>query len=145
MDIGGFRDMHRHRRCVQLLQGYTDAHGYEEPVCPGQPTLAEAGLEASYNAAMDAAFAAYRQLRDSGAPEAAQSAQYCLPLGTRCRSMFKMDFAEVALHLRAALRRGWPLQLPPRRLGDVQSGREEASSAGRIISGSRTSTSRWIC
>jgi len=94
MDIGGFRDMHRHRRCVQLLQGYTDLHGYDEPICPGQPTLAEAGLEAEYKAAMDAAFAAYRALRDSGMPDAAQSAQYCLPLGTRCRSMFKMDFAE---------------------------------------------------
>ena len=94
MDIGGFRDMHRHRRCVQLLQGYTDVHGYEEPVCPGQPSLVEAGLEGVYTSAMDAALAAYRQLRDSGVPEAAQSAQYCLPLGTRCRSMFKMDFAE---------------------------------------------------
>ncbi|MEO6982301.1 MAG: FAD-dependent thymidylate synthase [Edaphobacter sp.] len=94
MDIGGFRDMHRHRRCVQLLQGYTDAHGYEEPVCPGQPTLAEAGLGAGYAAAMDAAFSAYRSLRDSGVPDAAESARYCLPLGTRCRSMFKMDFAE---------------------------------------------------
>jgi thymidylate synthase ThyX len=94
MDIGGFRDMHRHRRCVQLLQRYTDVHGYEEPICPGQPTLAEAGLEALYTNAMDASFAAYRELRDSGATEAPQSAQYCLPLGTRCRSMFKMDFAE---------------------------------------------------
>lgn len=94
MDIGGFRDMHRHRRCIQLLQGYTDAHGYDEPTCPGQPTLGEAGLEAEYKAAIGAAFAAYRALRDSGAPEAAQSAQYLLPLGTRCRSMFKMDFAE---------------------------------------------------
>ncbi len=94
MDIGGFRDMHRHRRCVQLLQGYTDAHGYEVPECPGQPALAEAGLADSYAAAMDAAFAAYRLLRDSGLSEAAQSAQYTLPLGTRCRSLFKMDFAE---------------------------------------------------
>lgn len=104
MDIGGFRDMHRHRRCVQLLQTYTDAHGYEEPVCPGQPTLAEAGLETQYQAAMDAALAAYRALRDSGSPDAAQSAPYCLPLGTRCRSMFKMDFAE-ALYI-AELRSG---------------------------------------
>jgi thymidylate synthase ThyX len=94
MDIGGFRDMHRHRRCVQLLQPYTDVHGYEEPICPGQPTLAEAGLEGLYTDAMNAAFAAYRELRDSGLAEAEQSAQYCLPLGTRCRSMFKMDFAE---------------------------------------------------
>jgi thymidylate synthase ThyX len=94
MDIGGFRDMHRHRRCVQLLQGYTDLHGYDEPGCPGQPTLAEDGLDGEYKAAMDAAFAAYRSLRDSGVPEAEQSAQYVLPLGTRCRSMFKMDFAQ---------------------------------------------------
>src|SRR5208283_4504518 len=50
MDIGGFRDMHRHRRCVQLIQAYTDAHGYETPVCPGQPTLAEAGLDQTYTA-----------------------------------------------------------------------------------------------
>jgi thymidylate synthase ThyX len=94
MDIGGFRDMHRHRRCVQLLQPYTDVHGYEEPICPGQPSLAQAGLEAAYAAAMDGVYGTYRQLRDSGVPEAAQSAQYCLPLATRCRAMFKMDFAE---------------------------------------------------
>ena len=94
MDIGGFRDMHRHRRCVQLLQPYTDLHGYEEPVCPGQPTLAEAGLETIYRAAMDAALASYRELRQADVPEASQSAQYLLPLGVRCRSMFKMDFAE---------------------------------------------------
>jgi thymidylate synthase ThyX len=94
MDIGGFRDMHRHRRCVQLLQDFTDVHGYEEPGCPGQPSLVEAGLAAEYSAGMDTAFAAYRKLRDCGVAEAAQSAQYCLPLGTRCRAMFKMDFAE---------------------------------------------------
>ena len=94
MDIGGFRDMHRHRRCVQLLQGYTDLHGYEEPVCPGQPTLADAGIEDLYVDAMDAAWRSYHALKASGEPEAEFSAQYCLPLGTRCRSMFKMDFAE---------------------------------------------------
>jgi thymidylate synthase ThyX len=94
MDIGGFRDMHRHRRCVQLIQEFSDVHGFDEPVCPGQPTLAEAGLAEAYRGAMEAAFASYRMLRDSGEPEASQSAQYLLPLGTRCRAMFKMDFAE---------------------------------------------------
>jgi thymidylate synthase ThyX len=94
MDIGGFRDMHRHRRCIQLLQPHTDVHGYEEPICPGQPTLAEAGLAETYAAAMNAAYGTYHRLRDSGAPEAAESAPYCLPLATRCRAMFKMDFAE---------------------------------------------------
>ncbi|MGC2196789.1 MAG: FAD-dependent thymidylate synthase, partial [Terriglobales bacterium] len=29
MDIGGFRDMHRHRRCVQIGQAFTTAHGYD--------------------------------------------------------------------------------------------------------------------
>jgi thymidylate synthase ThyX len=90
MDIGGFRDMHRHRRCVQLIQDYTDLHGYEDPVCPGQPTLAEAGLHETYHSAMDAAFAAYRAATNRANPDAA----YLLPLGTRVRSMFKMDFAE---------------------------------------------------
>ena len=104
MDIGGFRDMHRHRRCTQLMQEFTDLHGYDEPVCPGQPTLAEAGLEQAYRTAMDAGFAAYRALRDSGEPAAAQSARYLLPLGTRCRALFKMDFAE-ALYI-AELRSG---------------------------------------
>jgi thymidylate synthase ThyX len=98
MDIGGFRDMHRHRRCVQLIQAYTDLHGYEEPVCPGQPTLAEAGLGDTYNAAMQAAHAAYRAALPN--PDAA----YLLPLGTRVRAMFKMDFAE-ALYI-AELRSG---------------------------------------
>jgi thymidylate synthase ThyX len=104
MDAGGFRDMHRHRRCTQLIQSFTDLHGYEEPETPGQPSLAEAGLSEPYTAAMDGAFAAYRAVRDSGLPEAAQSAQYCLPLGTRVRALFKMDFAEA--HYIAELRSG---------------------------------------
>ncbi len=65
MDIGGFRDMHRHRRCIQLIQPYTDAHGYDEPICPGQPTLSEASLAETYKSAMDAAFAAYRALNQT--------------------------------------------------------------------------------
>src|SRR3989441_8148050 len=31
MDIGGFRDMHRHRRCIQIEQQFTTKHGYETP------------------------------------------------------------------------------------------------------------------
>ncbi len=104
MDIGGFRDMHRHRRCTQLLQEFTDLHGYETPDAPGQPTLAEAGLQESYDAAMRDAYVGYARVRESGVDEAAESARYCLPLGTRCRSLFKMDFAE-ALYI-AELRSG---------------------------------------
>src|SRR6185295_186612 len=31
MDIGGWRDMHRHRRCQQIQQNFTTVHGYEIP------------------------------------------------------------------------------------------------------------------
>src|SRR5437870_2850661 len=31
MDIGAFRDMHRHRRCIQIEQGFTTQHRYEIP------------------------------------------------------------------------------------------------------------------
>jgi len=88
MDIGGFRDMHRHRRCLQTLQSFTPVHGFDVP-----EGLAEAGLLATYEAATSAAHEAFAAVA-SGAPEAAATARYLLPLGTRCRSLFQMDFAE---------------------------------------------------
>ncbi len=101
-------------RCLQWSSSYTDFHGYEEPICPGQPTLVEAGLDASYAATMEATYATYRQLRDSSVPEAAESAQYCLPLANRCRAMFKMDFEE-ALYI-SELRSGVAGQFSYRRV-----------------------------
>jgi thymidylate synthase ThyX len=89
MDIGGFRDMHRHRKCVQVLQPFTAEHGFEIP-----EGLKEAGLQPKYEKAMKAAHAAYAKLAAGSNPDAAESAQYILPLGTRNRALFKMDFAE---------------------------------------------------
>ncbi len=89
MDIGGFRDMHRHRRCLQTLQSFTAAHGFDVP-----EGLAEAGMLSTYEAATAAAHEAFAQVAASDAPEAAATARYLLPLGTRCRSLFQMDFAE---------------------------------------------------
>jgi thymidylate synthase ThyX len=89
MDIGGFRDMHRHRRCVQVLQEFTAAHGYAIP--EGVP---EAGVQPLYEETMREAHAACAVLARGSAPEAAESAQYVLPLGTKNRALFKMDFAE---------------------------------------------------
>ena len=57
MDIGGFRDMHRHRRCVQILQPFTSAHGYEVP-----EGLADAGLLQQYDSAMTQAHEAFFKL-----------------------------------------------------------------------------------
>jgi thymidylate synthase ThyX len=89
MDIGGFRDMHRHRRCLQTLQSFTAAHGFDRP-----EGLAEAGMLSVYEAATGVAHEAFAQVAASDAPEAAATARYLLPLGTRCRSLFQMDFAE---------------------------------------------------
>ena len=98
MDTGGFRDMHRHRRCTQIIQPITARHGYETPVCgdlgPEVNVLSEAGILGDYQAAVEQAHRASAQIAAGTAPEAAQSALYLLPLATRIRSLFKMDFAE---------------------------------------------------
>jgi thymidylate synthase ThyX len=89
MDIGGFRDMHRHRRCIQIEQGFTTAHGYEAP-----DQLEPAGALSHYRTALDTARDAVNTLAQASAPEAAEHAQYAIPLGFRKRTLFKMDFAE---------------------------------------------------
>jgi hypothetical protein len=98
MDIGGFRDMHRHRRCTQIIQPFTALHGFETPTCgdlgPEVNILAEADVLADFQSAIEQAHAASAKIAASQAPEAVQSALYLLPLATRIRSLFKMDFAE---------------------------------------------------
>lgn len=89
MDIGGFRDMHRHRRCIQIEQGFTTAHGYDAP-----EQLEPAGILGQYKAAMDRAANTVATLEKSGSQEASENAQYAIPLGFRKRTLFKMDFAE---------------------------------------------------
>jgi thymidylate synthase ThyX len=73
-------------------------HGYETPtngdLAPGVDLLAEAGILGDYRAAIESAYAASAKIASSGAPEATHSALYLLPLATRIRSLFKMDFAE---------------------------------------------------
>ncbi len=103
MDIGGFRDMHRHRRCTQIIQPFTTLHGFEVPTCgdlgPSDDggsvdILVDANCRADFISAIEQAHAASAQIAASQAPEAAQSALYLLPLATKIRSLFKMDFAE---------------------------------------------------
>jgi thymidylate synthase ThyX len=83
IDIGAYRDMHRHRRCHQYRQAYGGLHGYDVP-----KLIVEAGAEAAYREAMDAALAAMRGLQEP-------ARQYLLPFGARSRFLFKMDFSEV--------------------------------------------------
>ena len=89
MDIGGFRDMHRHRRCIQIEQEFTTEHGYDIP-----EELRAAGALDTYTRVMNDTAAAVQTLAKSAAPEAAENSQYAIPLGFRKRTLFKMDFAE---------------------------------------------------
>ena len=82
MDIGAYRDLHRHRRCQQFRQAYAGNLGYETP-----EAISAAGLGEMFDGAMRGAFAAMRSLPQPGA-------QYLLPFGARSRFLFKMDFAE---------------------------------------------------
>jgi thymidylate synthase ThyX len=92
MDIGAYRDLHRHRRCVQIHQEYCFAHGFDTP-----REIQDAGHAALYAQTMQRVADAGRQLSYSLAArgEAPQPAQYLLPLAYRKRTLFKMDFAEV--------------------------------------------------
>ena len=90
MDVGGFRDMHRHRRCIQIGQEFTTRHGYDAP-----QELEAAGVRKKYDAVMQQTAEAVEQLASLGGAEAQENSQYAIPLGFRKRTLFKMDFAEV--------------------------------------------------
>jgi len=90
MDVGGFRDLHRHRRCIQIQQEFTTAHGYDTP-----QEVVDAGARARYDAAMQRAEqAAARLTRASEITASRNDGLYVLPLAYRKRTLFKMDFAE---------------------------------------------------
>jgi thymidylate synthase ThyX len=90
MDMGGFRDMHRHRRCIQIGQEFTIKHGYDVP-----DEVNAAGARGSYDAVMKRTAEAVEQLSNRAGAESKENAQYAIPLAFRKRTLFKMDFAEV--------------------------------------------------
>ncbi|MGQ0810153.1 MAG: FAD-dependent thymidylate synthase [Nitrospiraceae bacterium] len=100
MDIGGWRDMHRHRRCQQVQQNFTTTHGYEVP-----PLLVEAGLDLDYRQAMDAVKSDIEQLRKTSQ----EAALYAIPFGFKVRCLFKMDYAEAEYiaRLRSGVKGHW--------------------------------------
>ena len=82
MDIGAYRDLHRHRRCQQFRQAYSTRLGYETP-----EALDDAGLGGRYARLMEEAKLTADRLPDLGS-------HYLLPFATKARFLFKMDFAE---------------------------------------------------
>ena len=84
-DIGAYRDLHRHRRCQQIRQRFGESLGCERPML-----LDEAGVGDRYDKALAAAAKARATVREVSDP----ASHYLLPFAARCRSLFKMDFAE---------------------------------------------------
>lgn len=82
MDIGAYRDLHRHRRCQQFRQQYSTHLGFETP-----DAVEKSGATGVYASAITQAFEAANALPAPGS-------NYILPLATRSRFLFKMDFAE---------------------------------------------------
>jgi thymidylate synthase ThyX len=104
MDFGSFRDLHRHRRCVQIIQGPRNEHGFDDPEQVFTLGLGEAGagardIQARYQRALSDAFAASAKLGDALTGDdvaGSETAQYLLPLAARTRALFKMEVAEAA-------------------------------------------------
>lgn len=82
IDIGAYRDLHRHRRCHQFRQDYSGSLGYEIP-----DPVNEVGLAPLYREIIGGALAASSELP-------APAREYLLPFAARSRFLFKMDFAE---------------------------------------------------
>ncbi len=82
IDIGAYRDLHRHRRCQQFRQDYTGSLGFETPTL-----VAEAGAATIFDPALAHALETLRRLPSPGA-------HYLMPFAARARFLFKMDFAE---------------------------------------------------
>lgn len=82
MDIGAYRDLHRHRRCQQFRQSYSANLGFAKP-----PMIGEIGLSERYTALLSQAANLAAELPRAGA-------DYVLPFATRSRFLFKMDFGE---------------------------------------------------
>jgi hypothetical protein len=62
IDIGAYRDLHRHRRCHKFRQSYSGRLGFDTP-----PLVEEAGATAVYREAMESALSAMHGLPAPGA------------------------------------------------------------------------------
>lgn len=76
MDIGAYRDLHRHRMMTQERQRFSTHHGFEIP-----PEVKEAGLSGQFSEALEKAEVLFNKLEI----EDVELAQYVVPLAYRVR------------------------------------------------------------
>ena len=84
-DIGAYRDLHRHRRCQQIRQRFSGDLG-----CARPEHVDAAGVGERYDRALKRAAADRKRIAKTSEP----ASHYLLPFAARCRSLYKMDFAE---------------------------------------------------
>ncbi len=114
MDIGGFRDMHRHRRCVQTIQSFTNLHGYDVP-----EMLAELGPASALRAGGRSRTRCFRLAIPSRSSRGkcdraiCTAARHALPLA------IQDGLRRSPLYRRAAQRAPRPYLLSPRGMGNV--------------------------
>lgn len=100
MDLGSFRDLHRHRRCVQVQQPLTWRHQVapvEDVFRAGLGDAAALGaLEGNLGEVYLDSLARAEQAAAAVRAVAPLASDYLLPLAYRTRCLFKMDWAQAA-------------------------------------------------
>jgi thymidylate synthase ThyX len=99
IDAGAFRDLHRHRRCVQIIPPFTPVLGFDDPediIRAGLGAAAGAAIREGIQHELRAALERAGEAAAGIASEHPDVAAYLLPLGYRVRAAFKMDLAEAA-------------------------------------------------
>jgi thymidylate synthase ThyX len=86
MDIGAYRDLHRHRMMTQERQMFSGHHGFSTPV-----EVTEAGLAAPFEEAIERAVLLFRKLE----PVDRELAQYPVPLACRMRFYQWQNFRQL--------------------------------------------------
>jgi thymidylate synthase ThyX len=77
MDIGAYRDLHRHRMLTQDRQNFTVRHGFNIP-----RELVEGGFDEEYRRALESVVPLFNKLEEGSGPEIAQ---YVVPLAYQVR------------------------------------------------------------
>ena len=86
MDIGSYRDLHRHRMMTQERQTFSTFHGYGVP-----SELQQAGLAAEFEEALGGADRLFRKVE----PIDRDLAQYAVPLAYRMRFYQWQNFRQL--------------------------------------------------
>ena len=86
MDIGSYRDLHRHRMMTQERQLFSTVHGFAIP-----PELEQSGLSKTYSEGLQRAANLFRKIE----PLDRDLAQYAVPLGYRMRFYQWQNFRQL--------------------------------------------------